>query len=323
MHCAHLVGQTKFRRVFCLPKERVAQSLAVQRLCGFPFKCAFVHPPATAYDQRPECDSRRPPRSDTQSNRAHSTRASPESLLVRGSPSRAKEKVSRRELSRFCRPLRGWGEVGGQFSHGSRRGLPSFARYAGWGDGPPDSLRRTLHLVVISFAPCGAGARWGDRLSHGLRPRTAGQRRPWATVFRPSADGLAGPAFRFLTTNVTFGRDFFRPLRGWGGVGGPVFPRLTPAHGGSKETVGYGLSPATRASMTPPIFPPVYQPFPRGIAGRRDIAHLPAASPGDSARDSTIPATCSIAIKGKTTLPARPHSPRSGRKIVAHCASGG
>jgi len=29
-----------------------------------------------------------------------------------------------------------------------------------------------------------------------------------------------------LTTNVTFGRDFFRPLRGWGGGGHVLFPQL-------------------------------------------------------------------------------------------------
>jgi hypothetical protein len=39
-------------------EKRVAQSLVFQRLCGFSFKCAFVHPPAAVYDQRPECDSR-------------------------------------------------------------------------------------------------------------------------------------------------------------------------------------------------------------------------------------------------------------------------
>jgi len=48
------------------------------------------------------------------------------------------------------------------------------------------------------------------------------------------------------TTNVTFGRDFFRPLRGSGGRGA-IFPRLAPAQGGSKETVGYHLPPAAWA----------------------------------------------------------------------------
>ena len=63
------------------------------------------------------------------------------------------------------------------------------------------------------------------------------------------------------TTNVTFGRDFFRPLRGLGEVGGD-FP--------TARAVGYDLSPATRAGGTPPIFLPLRQPFPHGIAGWGD-----------------------------------------------------
>jgi len=43
--------------------------------------------------------------------------------------------------------------------------------------------------------------------------------------------------------------------------------------------VGYHLSPATRAGVTPPIFRPIRQPFPRGIQLFRLLSPKGAAYP--------------------------------------------
>ena len=136
-----------------------------------------------------------------------------------------------------------------------------------------------------------------DHEDVGIIARVAGGngsplRKRWVKYWSkfPASPGGA----REHTRNATFGCDFFRPWRGSGGVGGRF------SHGSRR-----GLPPFAR------------------YAGWRDTAHFPAASPALSARDSTIPAGYAFANRGKTALPAQHHSPRSGRKMVAHCASGG